>query len=58
MKIRDREVRYGLTRTTLSGNPISRVALPKYEDEGELLKFLLKENLPGSFPYTAGVFRV
>ena len=30
--------------------------MPKFEDEGELLKFLLKENLPGSFPYTAGVF--
>ena len=56
VKIRDREVRYNLLRSTLSGNQISRVALPKYEDEGELLKFLLKENLPGSFPYTAGVF--
>ncbi len=56
VKIRDREVRYNLKRSTLSGNRISRVALPKYADEGELLKFLLKENLPGSFPYTAGVF--
>jgi methylmalonyl-CoA mutase len=56
VKIRDKEVRYNLLRSTLSGNQISRVALPKYEDEGELLKFLLKENLPGSFPYTAGVF--
>ncbi|MBO6948424.1 MAG: methylmalonyl-CoA mutase family protein [Rhodospirillales bacterium] len=56
VKIRDKEVRYNLQRQTLSGNRISRVALPKYEDEGELLKFLLKENLPGSFPYTAGVF--
>ena len=56
VKIRDKEVRYNLKRATLSGNRISRVALPKFEDEGELLKFLLKENLPGSFPYTAGVF--
>ena len=56
VKIRGKEVRYDLRRSTLSGNRISRVALPKYEDEGELLKFLLKENLPGSFPYTAGVF--
>ena len=56
VKIRDKEVRYNLKRSTLSGNRISRVALPKYADEGELLKFLLKENLPGSFPYTAGVF--
>lgn len=42
--------------TTLSGTLIPRVALPPYEDEGEILKWLLKENLPGSFPYTAGVF--
>ena len=56
VKIRDKEVRYDLKRVTLSGNRVSRVALPKTKDEGELLTFLLKENLPGSFPYTAGVF--
>ena len=56
VKIRDKEICYDLNRTTLSGNSIPRVALPKYQDHGELLKFLLKENLPGSFPYTAGVF--
>ncbi|MCB1803951.1 MAG: methylmalonyl-CoA mutase, partial [Candidatus Competibacteraceae bacterium] len=56
VKIRDKEIRYALNRETLSGNRIPRVALPKFEDHGELLKFLLKENLPGSFPYTAGVF--
>jgi len=56
VRIRDKEVRTALTRTTLSGNQIPRVALPSYEDHGELLKWLLKENLPGSFPYTAGVF--
>ena len=56
VKIRDKEIRTALTRMTLSGNKIPRVALPKYEDHGELLKWLLKENLPGSFPYTAGVF--
>ena len=32
------------------------MALPKYEDDGELLKWLLKENVPGKFPYTGGVF--
>ena len=56
VKIRDKEIRYALTRQTLSGNKVPRVALPRFEDHGELLKFLLKENLPGSFPYTAGVF--
>jgi len=56
VKIRDREIRTTLKTKTLSGNLIPRVSLPKYEDHGELLKWLLKENLPGSFPYTAGVF--
>ena len=41
---------------SLSGTWIPRVALPEYEDAGELLKFLLRENLPGYFPFTAGVF--
>ncbi|MAN79134.1 MAG: methylmalonyl-CoA mutase [Rhodospirillaceae bacterium] len=54
--VRDREIRNALTRTTLSGNSVRRVSLPKYEDHGELLKWLMRENLPGSFPYTAGVF--
>jgi len=56
VRIRDREVRTRLRQKTLSGTMIPRVALPKFEDDGELLKWLLKENLPGSFPYTAGVF--
>jgi isobutyryl-CoA mutase len=56
VKIRNREVRTALTHTTLSGNKIRKVALPKYEDYGELLRWLLLENVPGSFPYTAGVF--
>jgi methylmalonyl-CoA mutase len=56
VKIRDREIRSTLTHTSLSGNKIPKVALPRYEDHGEILRFLLAENLPGSFPYTAGVF--
>ncbi|MEQ1879688.1 MAG: fused isobutyryl-CoA mutase/GTPase IcmF [Burkholderiales bacterium] len=55
-KVRDREIRTTLTTTTLSGTKVPKVALPKYEDEGELLKWLMRENLPGYFPYTAGVF--
>ena len=55
-KVRDREIHTQLTRETLSGNKISRVALPNYQDDGELLQWLLKENLPGYFPFTAGVF--
>ena len=56
VKIRDTEKRVPLRHESLSGNMIPRVALPAYEDEGEILKWLLKENVPGSFPYTGGVF--
>jgi len=56
VKIRDKELRTQLTHTTLSGNKVRKVVLPAYEDHGELLKWLLLENVPGSFPYTAGVF--
>ena len=45
-----------LNTISLSGNKISRVSLPRFEDHGELLKWLMRENLPGEFPYTAGVF--
>ena len=41
---------------SLSGSWISRVAVPRFEDDGEILKFLKRENLPGHFPFTAGVF--
>ena len=55
-KIRDREVVYDLKTKTLSGNYIPKVKLPETEDYGEILKYRLKENVPGEFPYTAGVF--
>jgi methylmalonyl-CoA mutase len=56
VKIRGKELRTKLTSKSLSGSTIRKVALPRYEDHGELLKWLLLENVPGSFPYTAGVF--
>ncbi|MFN0182490.1 MAG: methylmalonyl-CoA mutase family protein, partial [Aquabacterium sp.] len=56
VRIRDKELRTGLVYTSLSGSRIRKVSLPTYEDHGELLKWLLLENVPGSFPYTAGVF--
>ena len=56
VRIRDRELRTELTRETLSGTVVPRVALPRYADHGELLRFLREENLPGCFPFTAGVF--
>ena len=56
VKIRDKEIRTALTHTTLSGQKIRKVALPGYECHGELLKWLMLDNVPGSFPYTAGTF--
>ncbi|MEO3871768.1 fused isobutyryl-CoA mutase/GTPase IcmF [Nonomuraea sp. B12E4] len=56
VKVRDREIHTPLWRETLSGNRIPRVALPRYTDHGDLLRFLRGENLPGAFPFTAGVF--
>ncbi|MGH1540961.1 MAG: fused isobutyryl-CoA mutase/GTPase IcmF [Arenicella sp.] len=45
-----------IKRPSLSGTLISKVSLPQLHDHGDLLKWLLRENLPGSFPFTAGVF--
>jgi len=56
VKIRDKEIRTNLIHTTLSGTKIRKVVLPRYEDHGEILKWLMLDNVPGSFPYTAGVF--
>ena len=56
VKIRDREIRTSLVHTTLSGNKIRKVALPRYEDHGEILQWLMLDNVPGAFPYAAGTF--
>ncbi len=55
-KVRDRELRTKLTTTSLSGTKVSKVALPRFEDAGEILRWRWRENLPGAFPFTAGVF--
>ncbi|HEU5470370.1 MAG TPA: fused isobutyryl-CoA mutase/GTPase IcmF [Actinophytocola sp.] len=56
VRVRDKELHTQLWRETLSGNRVPRVALPRFDDRATLLRFLRKENLPGSFPFTAGVF--
>ncbi|MDO8287535.1 MAG: methylmalonyl-CoA mutase family protein [Rhodoferax sp.] len=56
VKIRDKELRTALTTKSLSGTTIRKVALPTYEDHGEILKWLMLDNVPGSYPYTAGTF--
>ncbi len=55
-KVRDREIRNELYTTTLSGTRIPKVCLPDYADWGEIVKWSMKENLPGRFPFTAGLF--
>ncbi|HEY3598496.1 MAG TPA: fused isobutyryl-CoA mutase/GTPase IcmF [Paraburkholderia sp.] len=56
VKIRDREIHTALTVETLSGSVIRKVALPTFSDPGEILRWLMLDNLPGYFPFTAGVF--
>ncbi|HVL83742.1 MAG TPA: fused isobutyryl-CoA mutase/GTPase IcmF [Pseudonocardia sp.] len=56
VRVRDRELHTQLTRETLSGTKVRRVALPGFTEDAELLRFLRRENLPGRFPFTAGVF--
>jgi methylmalonyl-CoA mutase len=55
-EVRGKTLEQPLTRTSLSGTTIPRVAFPRLNDPGDRLRWLLQENVPGSFPYTAGVF--
>jgi len=54
--VRGKKIKQELTFQSLSGTKISKVYLPKYKDWGDILKWQLQENVPGEFPYTAGVF--
>lgn len=56
VQVRDRTFKNKMYRESLSGLDIPRVALPKTDHKGEQLEFALKENLPGYYPFTAGVF--
>jgi len=56
--VRDKVIRQSLTTTSLSGTAIPKVVLPKYKDWGDILQWQLQENIPGEFPYTAGVFEL
>jgi methylmalonyl-CoA mutase len=57
-KVRDKVIKQDLTTKSLSGTKIPKVVLPKYKDCGDILKWQLQENVPGEFPYTAGVFEL
>jgi len=54
--VRNKDIPVKTTKTTLSGLDMPRVALPDYSDWGDTLQWIRKENMPGSFPYTGGVF--
>jgi methylmalonyl-CoA mutase len=54
--VRGKEIRTPLVRTSLSGTRVPRVAIPNYRGAGDRLRWLMLENVPGLFPFTAGVF--
>ena len=54
--VRGKEITGRNYRESLSHQQIPKIAAPEYRDWGELLKFLAKENLPGGYPYTGGVY--
>jgi methylmalonyl-CoA mutase len=55
-QVRGKDIEVSTKEETLSHNKISKVSLPSYRSWGDILKWNLKENVPGSFPYAAGVF--
>lgn len=55
-KVRNREIKVPTYTETLSHTKIPRVSLPKYKDWGDILTWLNQENVPGEYPFTAGVF--
>ena len=54
--VQGQDVSQLLTYTSLSGTKVPRVSLPRYQDHGDILRWLMLENVPGRFPFTAGVF--
>jgi methylmalonyl-CoA mutase len=55
-QVRDKVVEQPLFTESLSGTRVPKVSLPRYEDWGDILRWLLTENAPGMFPFAAGVF--
>ncbi|QAA80985.1 methylmalonyl-CoA mutase [Aequorivita sp. H23M31] len=55
-KVRGRELNIDTHTESLSHTQIPKVALPKYQAWGDILKWILQENVPGEFPYTAGLY--
>jgi len=57
-RVRDKELRQPLFTESLAGTRIPKIALPRLHDWGDRLRWLMLENVPGEFPYTAGVFHL
>jgi methylmalonyl-CoA mutase len=55
-KVRDKEIHIETHSTSLSQSQIPKISLPKYTAWGDLLRWNLQENVPGEFPYTAGLY--
>ena len=55
-KVRDKEISIKTHTESLSHSQIPKIALPKYEGWGDRLQWILQENVPGEFPYTAGIY--
>ncbi|MCF8276795.1 MAG: methylmalonyl-CoA mutase family protein [Flavobacteriales bacterium] len=55
-KVRDKEIKIKTHSESLSHLQIPKVATPKYRNWGDLLRWILQENVPGEFPYTAGIY--
>ena len=56
--VRDKVIKQPMVTLSLSGTKIPKLVLPKYKDWGDILRWQLQENVPGEFPYTAGVFEL
>ena len=55
-KVRDKELKIKTHTESLSHLPIPKISLPKYEAWGDILQWQLQENVPGEFPFTAGIY--
>jgi isobutyryl-CoA mutase len=55
-RVRGRDLRGSNYSETLSHQRVPKIAIPRHRDWGDLLEFLMVENLPGSYPYTAGIY--
>jgi methylmalonyl-CoA mutase len=55
-KVRDKEIKIETHTESLSHTQIPKVALPKYQGWGDILRWSLQENVPGEFPYTSGLY--